>query len=518
MYPGAHVATQPDKPAVIMADTGAAVSFAELESQSARLARYLHGLGVRKGDHIALISDNDPRVFDVYWAAMRSGLYITAINRHLMPAEVGYIVDDCEARVVVASAALKDVAADVAQASGGVEFFLSFGGAIDGYTELHAALEDISDEPLDEQPRGADMLYSSGTTGRPKGIEPSLPDREVHEPGDTMVGLASSVWGMTSETVYLSTAPLYHAAPLRTAASVQALGGTVVVMPKFDAETALTYIERHRITHSQWVPTMFVRLLKLPDEVRSRYDTSSLKAAIHAAAPCPIDVKRAMIDWWGPILLEYYSSTELAGMTSITSEEWLRKPGSVGKDGLVGIVRICGPDGRELAAGEIGDVYFERDVMPFAYHNDPVKTRAAQHPDHENWSTTGDVGFLDADRYLFLTDRSTFMIISGGVNIYPQEIENALAAHPKILDIAVIGAPDEEMGESVLAVVQLVPGVEPSDDVAEEILVSAREKLARYKVPRRVVFATDLPRTPTGKLVKGDLRSAYGEPRSVRLG
>ncbi|SNS96547.1 acyl-CoA synthetase [Rhodococcoides kyotonense] len=510
MFPGAHAATHSDKPAVIMADTGIQVSFAELESRSARLARYLHGRGVRKGDHIALISDNDPRVFDVYWAAMRSGLYITAINRHLTPAEVGYIVDDCEARVVVASAALADVAAEVAKASGKVDFFLSFGGEIDGYASLDTELDGISDEPLAVQPRGADMLYSSGTTGRPKGIEPTLPDREVYEPGDTMVGLATSVWGMTSETVYLSTAPLYHAAPLRTAASVQALGGTVVVMPKFDAETALTFIDRYRITHSQWVPTMFVRLLKLDRTVRDKYDTSSLRAAIHAAAPCPIDVKRAMIDWWGPILLEYYSSTELAGMTSITSEEWLKKPGSVGKDGLVGIVRICGPDGRELGAGEIGDVYFERETMPFAYHNDPEKTKAAQHPNHENWSTTGDVGFLDEDRYLFLTDRSTFMIISGGVNIYPQEIENALAAQPKILDIAVIGVPDDEMGESVLAVVQLVPGVEPSDAVAEEILAAAKDKLARYKVPRRVVFAADLPRTPTGKLVKGTLKSMFG--------
>jgi long-chain acyl-CoA synthetase len=324
-----------------------------------------------------------------------------------------------------------------------------------------------------------------------------------------MATLASTIWSVDSDTVYLSPAPLYHAAPLRTAAAVQALGGTVVVMGKFDAERALSYIEKFAVTHSQWVPTMFVRMLKLPDEVRAKYDLSTLQVAIHAAAPCPVEVKRAMIEWWGPILVEYYSSTELAGLTSITSAEWLRKPGSVGQDGFLGNVRICGPDGQVLPPGEIGDVYFERDVMPFAYHNDPAKTKSAQHPQHENWSTTGDVGYLDADRYLFLTDRATFMIISGGVNIYPQEIENVLASHPSILDVAVIGVPDPEMGEKVLAVVQLLPGVESSDELAESILIVARDSLARYKVPRHVVFTSKLPRTPTGKLVKGELRGKY---------
>ncbi|OZF00890.1 acyl-CoA synthetase [Rhodococcoides fascians] len=509
MYPGAHVATQPNKPAVVMAESGDTVTFAELESQSVRIARYLHDAGLREGDHIALVSDNTARVFEVYWAALRSGLYITAVNRHLTPAEMAYIIDDCGARAVITSAALGDTATTVSDLVEGVDIRLTFGGTVPGFDDLDDAIVGLSDEPPADQPRGADMLYSSGTTGKPKGIEPSLPNRQIEEPGDTMATLASTIWSVDSDTVYLSPAPLYHAAPLRTAAAVQALGGTVVVMGKFDAERALSHIEKFAVTHSQWVPTMFVRMLKLPDEVRAKYDLSTLQVAIHAAAPCPVEVKRAMIEWWGPILVEYYSSTELAGLTSITSAEWLRKPGSVGQDGFLGNVRICGPDGQVLPPGEIGDVYFERDVMPFAYHNDPAKTKSAQHPQHENWSTTGDVGYLDADRYLFLTDRATFMIISGGVNIYPQEIENVLASHPSILDVAVIGVPDPEMGEQVLAVVQLLPGVESSDELAESILIVARDSLARYKVPRHVVFTSKLPRTPTGKLVKGELRGKY---------
>jgi long-chain acyl-CoA synthetase len=509
MHPGVHSKTHPNKPAVIMAESGEAMTFAELESQSIRVARYLREAGLREGDHIALISDNNPRVFAIYWAAMRSGLYFTAINRHLTAGEMAYIVTDCGARAVVASAALHEVAEAVVAHTSGVELRLAFGGPIRGFTDLDEEIIDLPDAPLESQPRGADMLYSSGTTGQPKGIEPSLPNRQVDEPGDTMIDLASSIWNMNSDSVYLSPAPLYHAAPLRTAAAVQALGGTVVVMGKFDAERALSYIETFRVTHSQWVPTMFVRMLKLPEAVRRAFDLSSLTTAIHAAAPCPVDVKHAMIDWWGPILVEYYSSTELAGMTSITSHEWLRKPGSVGRDGLLGTVRICGPAGEVLGPNQIGDVYFERDTMPFAYHNDPEKTKKAQHPQHHNWSTTGDVGYLDEDRYLFLTDRATFMIISGGVNIYPQEIENALSSHPIVLDVAVIGVPDPEMGERVIAVVQLVPGVEPSAEREAEILEEAQKSLARFKVPRKIVFESDLPRTPTGKLVKGRLKGKY---------
>ncbi|MEN0135793.1 MAG: acyl-CoA synthetase [Rhodococcus sp. (in: high G+C Gram-positive bacteria)] len=508
MYPGAHAATTPDKPAVIMAGTGQTVTFAELESRSVRIARHLRALGLRRGDHVAVLATNTPAIFDVYWAAMRSGLYLTMVNWHLTPPEIAYIVEDCGARAVIVDAALDAVARELPALTPGVEHRLVFGGTIPAHGSLDEAAAAESDVPLPDQPRGADMLYSSGTTGRPKGIKPELPARQIQDPGDTMTGMNATVWGVTPDTVYLSPAPLYHAAPLRTCASVQALGGTVVVMDRFDAETALAHIEKFRVTYSQWVPTMFVRMLKLPRDVRERYDVSSLRVAVHAAAPCPVEVKRQMIDWWGPILSEYYSSTELNGMTLVNSDEWLRKPGTVGRAAL-GVAHICGDDGADLAPGEVGTLYFERDTLPFEYHNAPAKTRDAQHPQHPTWTTTGDVGYLDEDGYLFLTDRKSFMIISGGVNIYPQEIENTLTEHPAVLDVAVIGIPDEEMGETVLAVVQTVPGVTGDDALAAELLGHVRERLARFKVPRNLVFSDDLPRTPTGKLVKGTLRERY---------
>ncbi|MGV9719277.1 acyl-CoA synthetase [Nocardia beijingensis] len=509
MYPGAHVDRFPDKPAVIVAESGEALTYRELEENSVRLARHLHDAGLRRGDHVALLSGNDPKVYEVYWAALRTGLYITAVNRHLSPSEISYIVDDCGARALIASAGLTDAAEQIVPETPAVEIRLAFGGHVPGYKSYEEATAAASPQPLPDQPRGADMLYSSGTTGRPKGIKQPLPDRQVGDaPGDTYTAIFGPLYGFDTETVYLSPAPLYHAAPLRFGGVVHALGGTLVIMEKFDAEQALAAIERYRVTHSQWVPTMFVRMLKLDEAVRARYDVSSLRVAVHAAAPCPVDVKRAMIDWWGPILYEYYASTEANGATFIDSEQWLRKPGSVGTAGL-GTIRVCGDDGAELPIGEIGTIYFEREAAPFAYHNDPAKTADAVHPDHPNWTTTGDIGYVDEDGYLFLTDRKAFMIISGGVNIYPQEVEDALALHPKVFDVAVIGVPDEEMGESVKAVVQPAPGAEPGPELAAELRDYLRDRIAHYKVPRSFDFADDLPRTPTGKLVKGKLRQRY---------
>lgn len=508
MYPGAYLDTTAHKPAVIMADTGRTVTFAELEANSIRIARHLRTLGLRRGDHVAVLATNTPRVFDIYWAAMRSGLYVTMVNWHLTPGEAAYIVDDCGAKAVLVDAALEEIARVLPTLLPNTEHRLAFGGTLPGYADLDAAAAAESDAAPADQPRGADMLYSSGTTGRPKGIKPALPDRQVHEPGDTMTAMNASVWGVNPETVYLSPAPLYHAAPLRTCAAVQALGGTVVVMGRFDPEKALEYIERYRVTYSQWVPTMFVRMLKLPEDVRSRYDVSSLQVAVHAAAPCPVEVKRHMIAWWGPILSEYYSSTELNGLTLVDTEEWLRKPGTVGRAAL-GVVHICGENGEELPAGQIGTIYFERDLLPFEYHNAPEKTRDAQHPHHPAWTTTGDVGYLDEDGYLFLTDRDSFMIISGGVNIYPQEIENALVEHPKVLDAGVIGVPDAEMGEIVTAVIQPAPGFDGDDALAAELADHLRGRLAKYKLPRRIVFSDDMPRTPTGKLVKRKLKERF---------
>lgn len=509
MYPGAHVDSFPDKPAVIVAETGETLTYRELEDNSVRLARHLHAAGLRRGDHVALLSGNDPKVYEAYWAALRSGLYITAVNRHLSPAEISYIVNDCGAKALIASAGLREAAEAIVEQTPAAEIRLAFGGPVEGYDCYEDALAAQPPQPLPDQPRGADMLYSSGTTGRPKGIKQPLSDQQVGDPpGDPYTAVFGPLYGFDTESVYLSPAPLYHAAPLRFGGVVQALGGTLVVMERFDAEQALAAIERYRVTHSQWVPTMFVRMLKLDESVRSRYDLSSLKVAVHAAAPCAVEVKRAMIEWWGPVLYEYYASTEANGATFIDSEQWLRKPGSVGPAGM-GSIRVCGDDGTELPTGEIGTIYFERDELPFAYHNDPAKTEAAIHPDHPTWTTTGDIGYVDADGFLFLTDRKAFMIISGGVNIYPQEIEDALALHPAVLDVAVIGIPDEEMGESVKAVVQPAPGAMPGPELAAELRDYLRERIAHYKVPRSIDFADELPRTPTGKLVKGKLRAQY---------
>ena len=491
-----------------MAGTGRTLTYAELEERSARLANFFTGHGLRRGDHVALLSDNDPAVFEVYWATQRCGLYITPVNSHLAAPEVAYIVNDCGAQALIVAASLAGLARDIAADVPAARIRLAFGGDVEGYDSYDAALSSSSPERRAVQPRGSDMLYSSGTTGRPKGIKAPLPDRQVDEPGDLLSMLLQHLYAFDADSVYLSPAPLYHAAPLRFSASVHVLGGTVVVMERFDPGGALDAIERYHVTHSQWVPTMFIRLLKLDEETRRRYDLSSLRAAVHAAAPCPVTVKQAMIEWWGPVIYEYYSSTEGIGMTFISSDEALRKPGSVGKP-ILGQMHICDDEGNDVATGVVGTVYFEREGEGFSYHNDETKTRAAQHPQHPSWVTTGDIGYVDDDGYLFLTDRKAFMIISGGVNIYPQEIEDQLAMHAAVHDVAVIGVPDEEMGESVLAVVQAAPGVATGPELAAELSEFLRARIAGFKVPRAFDFVDELPRTPTGKLVKGPLRERY---------
>lgn len=508
MYPGVHASASPEHPAVIVAETGDTLTYRELEDGSVRLAHAFVEHGLSRGDVVALLSDNVPRAFEVYWAARRSGLYITAVNSYLTPDEVAYILNDSGARALVVSAGLAELATAVAGVTPGVTLRMAFGGVVEGCSDYDVAVGGQSTEPFPDQPSGADMLYSSGTTGRPKGVRPPLPDRQIDQPGDAFVELLGPLYGFDRDTVYLSPAPIYHAAPLRFCGVVHALGGTVVLMRRFDAENALGALVQYGATHSQWVPTMFVRMLKLPSQVRSRYDVSTMRVAVHAAAPCPVEVKRAMIEWWGPVLYEYYSSTEGVGLTAITPREWSQRPGSVGRAEL-GVLHVCGDDGQELPANEVGTVYFGRPDSAFSYHADPEKTRSAQHPDHATWMTTGDIGYVDDDGYLYLTGRKDFTIISGGVNIYPQEVEDVLVLHPEVLDIAVVGVPDAEMGESVLAVVAPASTAEPGADLADTLIAHARAHLARHKVPRRVVFTNDLPRTPTGKILKAEIRRRY---------
>ncbi|WP_174523761.1 acyl-CoA synthetase [Mycolicibacterium novocastrense] len=503
MFLGTHAAHAPDRPAIIMAGSSRVLTYGELDDSSKRLASSLHHLGLRRGDVIALLTDNAPEAFEVYWAAIRSGLYITLVNRHLAPEEIAYILHDSEAKILFASAGVAELAQHLVGLIPDVWQCYSFGGSVTGFLPYDHLLA-LTTTPLPDQPCGAELLYSSGTTGRPKGIKPPLPTRQVDEPGDSLVELLQQVLHVTSDDVYLSPAPVYHAAPLKWCAVMHAIGGCVVMMERFDAEVALEAIQRYEVSITQMVPTMFVRLLQLPEAVRERYDTSSLRLVVHAGAPCPPDVKEAMIDWWGPILLEYYGATERHGMTMINTQQWQSKRGSVGQS-VQGVLHICDDAGGELPQGQTGIIYFEQDSPAFIYHNDPEKTAAARHPDHETWSTVGDIGYVDSDGFLFITDRKAFTIISGGVNIYPQEIENVLALHPQILDVAVIGVPDSEMGQQVKAVVQLRKGTEPSDDLGSEIISYVRDRLAHFKAPRTVEFVEELPRLETGKLAKGQL-------------
>jgi fatty-acyl-CoA synthase len=512
MYVADHARTHPDKPAMIVAERGEAITYRELEERSNRLAQLLHAAGLRRGDHIAILMENNLRYPEVVWAAFRSGLYLTAVNRYLPPDDAAYIVNDCGARAIISSYDRRETAAALAPLIPDCPIRLMVDGTIEGWDPYEDAIAAYPPAPLEREWMGDTMLYSSGTTGRPKGILRPLPEVSVGEGFATRQ--AVNRYGFSPETVYLSPAPLYHAAPLGYVTNVLGWGGTVIMMEHFDAERALAFIERYGVTHSQWVPTMFVRMLKLEEAARRAYDLSSHQVAIHAAAPCPVDVKQRMIEWWGPIVHEYYAGTEGAGATIIDSHDWLAHPGSVGRAAL-GVLHICDEEGRELPTGEAGLIYFEREAMTFAYHNDTAKTRAAQHPEHPNWTSLGDVGYLDEEGYLYLTDRKAFMIISGGVNIYPQAIEDALILHPKVGDVAVFGVPDEEMGEAVKAVIEPAPGVAASEALRAELIAFARERLAHYMAPRSVDFIEEMPRLPTGKLYKRLLKDRYWSGRAI---
>jgi long-chain acyl-CoA synthetase len=496
LRPDVHAAARPGAPSVVAAGTGAVVTYAELVDRSRRLARWLHEQGLRVGDHLAILMDNCPEYLEVCWAARRGGLYYTPVNRHLTPSEIAYVVENSGARAVVASSRFTgtvDRAAD-----GFAEPFvrLAVGGPAPGWADYPAVLRATPAQPLASEVEGEAMFYSSGTTGRPKGVLHPLSGRAFGDVGDSLVWRNND--GFDESTVSLCPAPLYHAAPLVAAMRVHRYGGTVVVMERFGAEEALALIERYRVSYAQFVPTMFVRMLKLAPEVRARYDVSSLRVVVHAAAPCPVEVKRRMIEWWGPILHEYYSGTEAPGRIAIGPREWLEHPGSVGRP-ADGEIAILDAEGRPCAAGESGAVWFTRPNR-FAYHRDEQKTGTAYND--RGWATLGDIGYLDEQGYLYLTGRSAHLIISGGVNIYPQEIEDVLVLHEDVLDVAVIGVPDEEYGEQVKAVVQPAAGVTGSPELAAELIAWCRDRLAHYKCPRSVAFVDELPRSPTGKMLK----------------
>ena len=512
MHPYIHAAETPDKPAYIMAGSGETVTYRQLDERSNRIAQMFRARGLKVGDHIAIFLENHARFFEICWAAQRSGLVYTAVSSRLTAAEVDFIVGDCGAKLLVTSKYLEKPAAELASLMPGVTSRLMVDGTIAGYEPFEATVAAYPATRIADEVSGHDMLYSSGTTGRPKGVMVPL----TGEPIDVVAPsfqLTSRIYGFDGNTVYLSPAPLYHAAPLRFNLSIMRLGGTSVIMEHFDAEDYLRQVAKYQATHTQVVPTMFVRMLKLPSEVRNRYDVSSLKCAIHAAAPCPIPVKEQMIDWWGPILHEYYGGTEGNGLTMLNAQEWLAHKGSVGR-AVVGKIKVVGEDGEEMPPGESGAVYFA-EGREFAYHNDPKKTAESRHP--KGWSTLGDVGYLDAEGYLYLTDRKAFMIISGGVNIYPQEAENVLINHPAVVDVAVFGVPNEEFGEEVKAVVQPRDMGEAGPALADDLIAFCKQHLSPIKCPRSVDFEAELPRHPTGKLYKRLLRDRYWSGRQSRI-
>jgi long-chain acyl-CoA synthetase len=504
MHPREVAAISPEKPAIIVVPTGQTVTYGELAARSNQAARLFRSLGLKAGDGIALCMENHPRYFEICWGAHNAGLYYTPISSRLHAEEAAYIARDCGARALIVSSAMAAAMGTLPQLLGeSVRCFMT-DGAHDGFASYERALSGMPPAPLDDEVQGVAMVYSSGTTGHPKGVKPVLPNLKVDEPAPLPARLIQ-LYGFDSGSVYLSPAPLYHTAPLKFNMTVLAAGGTTVILEKFDAEEAMTAIGRYRVTHSQWVPTMFIRMLRLASDIRAGYDGSTHRVAIHAAAPCPVDVKQAMLQWWGPIIHEYYSGSESIGMCAIGPQDWMRHPGSVGR-AVRGELHVLAEDGHELPPGETGLVFFANGGE-LRYHNDPAKTARAHN--EKGWATIGDIGYVDEDGYLYLTDRRDYVINSGGVNIYPQEAENLLSTHPSIADVAVFGIPNAEFGEEVKAVAVLRSPAQAGPTMERELIDFCRGRLSPIKCPKSIDFAAELPREPTGKLIKKRIRDRY---------
>lgn len=498
-----HARSTPEKIAYKLVPSGESVTYQQLEARSNQCAQLLRREGMMRGSVIAILMENHPRYLEIVTAADRSGLYYTSISTQLTAPEASYIVQDAGAKILFVSKAKLSLGKAVAELVPGLTVFLVDGHA-EGTRDYLAEREAYPDGRITDESQGAPMLYSSGTTGRPKGVKFPLPDARIDEM-DGLTGLAVDWFGYNPDMVYLSPAPMYHTAPLRWSMSVLKVGGTVIIMQKFDAEESLRYIQDEQVTHSQWVPTHFVRMLKLSEDVREAYDLTSLQLAYHAAAPCPVPIKEKMLDWWGPIIHEFYAGTEFNGLTAIGPQDWLTHKGSVGP-AVFGKIHILSEDGDELPARREGLIYFEGGNA-FSYHNDDEKTRSAYND--KGWSTLGDIGWVDEEGYLYLTDRKSFMIISGGVNIYPQEIEDAIITHPQVADVAVIGAPDDDLGERLVAIVQPLDWADAGDVLATSIQEHLKGQIAKMKIPKQIDFMKEVPRHATGKLYKRHLRDAY---------
>jgi long-chain acyl-CoA synthetase len=515
MYPGIHAKNQPNHPAFIMASTGETVSYAELDQRSNRLAHLLRANGLQRLDHYAMFMENNNRYLECCAAGVRAGLYYTCVNHYLTAEELAYILNNSESKVLITSRAKRAVAAEALKLCPNVRLALVCDepAASAPFKDFATATAAYPSTPIADEMLGTAMLYSSGTTGRPKGILRPLPE----EPGEFQLPIfqfLNKLWKYRSGMTYLSPAPLYHSAPQAAVSLAIHNGATVVIMEHFDPENYLALVEKYKITHTQLVPTMFSRMLKLPEGVRKKYDLSSMQVAIHAAAPCPVQVKEQMIAWWGPIIDEYYGATEGLGFTACNSAEWLAHKGSVGKV-MIGDLHILDDNMQPAAKGVPGEIWFKT-ATPFVYFNDPERTAQTRSADGE-MSTVGDVGYVDDDGFLYLTDRSTFMIISGGVNIYPQECENLLIVHPKVMDAAVFGVPNEDLGEEVKAVVQAMPGVATGPALEAELIAYCKQHLAKLKCPKTIDFDAALPRLPTGKLYKKPLRDRYWGDKKSRI-